>query len=140
VTVRVLLFDDEEVARAGLASRLNRLPGLEVIASVGDEQQAGEALRRQEADVVLIDLHSQSGDGAGPAMCARLREMVAAPLVVLTSFMTPERWDQLEAAGVDGYLLKKIDSEALERKLVAVDSRYRARNRAPGTKEENVDG
>lgn len=136
MTVRVLLFDDEDVARAGLTTRLNRLPGLAVIASVRDEQEAENVLAQQEADVVLVDLHSHSGDGQGPAMCARLRKMVSAPLIVLTSFMTPERWDQLEAAGVDGYLLKRVDSEGLERELVAACSRYKERGSAPAARKE----
>lgn len=139
MTVRILLFDDEDVARVGLATRLNRLPGLEVIASVRDEHEAADVLTQQEADVVLVDLHSHSGEGEGPAMCARLREMVSAPLVVLTSFMTPERWGELEAAGVDRYLLKRVDSEALERELVAVGSKYREDRSRPAAQQERLD-
>lgn len=131
MTVRVLLFDDEDAARIGLAKRLNRLPELQLIGSVKDEQEAADVLGQQQADVVLVDLHSNSGAGKGPAMCARLREIVSTPLVVLTSFMTPERWGELEAAGVDRYLLKMVDSEALERELVAAGSKHRDGTSAP---------
>ena len=131
MTVRVLLVDDEEDARASLAERLRRFRDVELVGAVRDEQEAAGALTKREPDVLLVDLHSRHWEGDGVQLCCELRKMVSAPVVVLTSFMTRERWQRLRAAGVANCLLKQVDSERLERELVLVGKRYRSDFAAP---------
>lgn len=118
MTVSILLIDTEDEARASLAERLRRLRGLELVGAVRDEQEVALTLTQTEPDLLLVDLHGGKLDGDGVRLCSELRKMVSTPLVVLTSFMTKERWHRLRAVGVTHCLLKQVDSERLERELV----------------------
>jgi len=126
VAVAVLLIDDEDQARAALADRLRRFRRLELIDAVRDEREAAGALSKAEPDVLLVDLHSRHGEDDGVQLCSELHRMASAPLVVLTSFMTDERWQRLRAAGATNCLLKHVDSGHLERELVLVGTKYRS--------------
>ena len=137
MTVSVLLIDNEDDARAALADRLLRLPGVELVAAVRDEREAGSALRQAEPDVLLVDLHSRHGEGDGVRLCSELRSMASEPLLVLTSFMTDERWQRLQAAGATSYLLKRVDGGHLERTLLLMGTRYKSGSAAP-TATENA--
>ena len=137
MTVAVLLIDDEDQARAALADRLRRFRRLRLLDAVRDEREAAEALTKAEPDVLLIDLHSRHGEDDGVQLCSELRKIALAPLVVLTSFMTDERWQRLRAVGVANCLLKRVDSGRLERELVLVGTKYRSPTVAS---EEGRDG
>ena len=67
-TVRVMIVDDHEIVRRGIAEIIDRADGLDVVAEAGS---CAEALRRAELvrpDVVLVDL--QLPDGTGIELCA----------------------------------------------------------------------
>jgi two-component system response regulator (stage 0 sporulation protein A) len=116
--VRVLLIDKEDEARTALAERLGRLRGLDLVGAARNEQEVAQTLTNAQPDILLVDLHSGDLDGDGVRLCSELRKLASVPLVVLTSFMTNERWQRLRAAGVTQCLLKQVDSERLERELV----------------------
>ena len=119
----ILLVDHSRTAGAGLATSLRKRPRLDIIGVVQDTIAAGESLARTQPDVILIDLHHRDGDGA--ALCAALRRLTNAPIVALASFMTSERWDGLKAAGATEFLLKHVDTAALERDLHRAATRHR---------------
>ena len=83
--VRVMIIDDHEVVRRGIAEVVERADGLGVVAEAGSVQ---EAIRRGELvrpDVALVDLRLP--DGTGIDIISRMRE--ASPetkCIVLTSF------------------------------------------------------
>ena len=122
---RVLLVDVEDEARAGLAQRLRRIEGVELVGAARDVTEVTRLLDGKEVDVVLVDLHQR--DGSEAALCRELHRLVPAPLVALASFMTPERWAPLERAGVNDCLLKHVDTDRLGRELLRVRERYRAK-------------
>ena len=122
---RVLLVDVEDEARTGLAQRLRRIEGVELVGAARDTSEATRLVDGNEIDVVLVDLHQR--DGSEVALCQELRTLVPAPLVALASFMTPERWAPLERAGVNDCLLKHVDTDRLGRELLRVRERYRAK-------------
>jgi DNA-binding NarL/FixJ family response regulator len=125
VKARVLLVDVEDEARTGLAQRLRRIEGVELVGAARDTSEATRLVDGNEIDVVLVDLHQR--DGSEVALCQELRALVPAPLVALASFMTPERWAPLERAGVNDCLLKHVDTDRLGRELLRVRERYRAK-------------
>ena len=122
---RVLLVDVEDEARTGLAQRLRRIEGVELVGAARDTSEATRLVDGNEIDVVLVDLHQR--DGSEVALCQELRTLVPAPLVALASFMTPERWAPLERAGVNDCLLKHVDTDRLGRELLQVRERYGAK-------------
>jgi len=120
---RVLLVDANDESRASLAERLRRTGGLELVGQASDAGDAAQIISRTEPDVVLIDLH---GVDDGPTeLCRAMRRIIAAPLAVLASFMTPDRWERLQQAGATRYLLKQVDTAGLSRALHELGAQYR---------------
>jgi DNA-binding NarL/FixJ family response regulator len=126
--VRVLLVDSDAEARGGLVRRIERIAGIELVGAAGDADGARALLDSNTPDVVLADLHRR--DAQEEQLCRELRRLTRAPLVVLASFMTPDRWEQVKAAGATAYLLKHIDTDQLGRELEGL-----ARQHATSAKE-----
>ncbi|MEU5695877.1 response regulator transcription factor [Actinosynnema sp. NPDC020468] len=107
MTVRVVVADDQEIVRTGLAMILDAQPGIEVVGQAGDGQEAVALARRLRPDVCLFDVRMPRLDGieatravAGPG--------VASPLavVVITTFDLDEYVHEALRAGARGFLLK----------------------------------
>ena len=54
--IRVLLVDDQQIVRQGLATILKYAPGIEVVGQAGDGEEAIALARGIEPDVVLMDI------------------------------------------------------------------------------------
>ena len=121
--VRILLVDERNDARSTLADRLRRGSRLELIGAASDLDEAADLLAAAEPDIVLLDLHH--GDRKGVALCRGLRRLTEAPVVALTSFMTPQLWEEAKAAGVADYLLKHVDTDRLSLDMVRLAARHR---------------
>jgi DNA-binding NarL/FixJ family response regulator len=105
---RVLLVDDHQLVRAGLAALLETAGDLEVVGQAADGNQAVELAGSLEPDVVLMDLSMPVMDGV-EATRRLLAERPGTHVVVLTSFSDRERVNEALAAGAIGYLLKDSD-------------------------------
>jgi DNA-binding NarL/FixJ family response regulator len=107
VTIRVLVADDHDLVRTGLAMILDAQPDVEVIAQAADGREAVALARRLKPDVCLFDIRMPGIDGieatrqlAGPD--------VADPMavVVITTFDLDEYVHGALKAGARGFLLK----------------------------------
>jgi DNA-binding NarL/FixJ family response regulator len=109
--VRVLVVDDDESFRSGLAELLT-LHGLDVVATARDARDAIDVSRMLRPDVVLMDVHMPVVNGiqATPAV---LQAWPEAKVVMLT--VSGDGTDVLEAllAGATGYLVKGTEPGAL---------------------------
>lgn len=103
--VKVLLVDDHEMVRIGLAAFLGTEEGIEV---VGEASSGKEGLRLAELfqpDVVLMDLVMEEMDGIETTR--RLMETYPdCKVIVLTSFLDDEKLYPVIEAGAFSYLLK----------------------------------
>ncbi|WP_130342791.1 response regulator [Herbihabitans rhizosphaerae] len=110
--IRVLLVDDHEVVRRGLADLLGEEDGIEVVAEAGG---VGEALARAEAtrpDVAVVDVRLPDGDGV--SLCRSLRALDDPPrCLVLTAFDDERALVEAILAGASGYLLKQVRGQEL---------------------------
>jgi DNA-binding NarL/FixJ family response regulator len=107
VTIRVLVADDHDLVRTGLAMILDAQPDIEVIAQAVDGREAVALARRLEPDVCLFDIRMPGIDGieatrqlAGPDVA----DPVA--VVVITTFDLDEYVHGALKAGARGFLLK----------------------------------
>jgi len=109
---RVLLVDDHQLVRAGLASLLEPWDDLVVVGQAANGAEALEIAARTTPDVVLMDLSMPVLDGVA-ATRALLGAHPGTAVVVLTSFAEQTRVAEALAAGAVGYLLKDSDPRDL---------------------------
>lgn len=107
--VRVMIVDDHEVVRRGIADVIDDTPGLSVAAEAAT---VAESLRRLPAvrpDLLLVDL--QLPDGTGIDVMKTAREINPEQLMlVLTSFDDPDAVRSSREVGARGFLLKSVRS------------------------------
>jgi DNA-binding NarL/FixJ family response regulator len=122
--IRVLVVDDHGVVRLGVERALTGLRGVEVVGAVADGEQALDAVRELEPDVILMDLQMPGLDGI-EATRQIVRQRPAARVVVLTSYLDRGKIEAALEAGAIGYTLKDGDPQELERVVrVAADGDF----------------
>lgn len=110
--VRVLIVDDHQMVRAGLAAILDAAPNMEVVGQAGTAADAVDEAHRTRPDVVLLDVRLP--DGSGIDVCREVRSSNNPPAVLMiTSYDAREAQVQATLAGAAGFFLKDIDTDAL---------------------------
>jgi two-component system invasion response regulator UvrY len=117
--IRVLMIDDHEVLRDGLASVLGREPGIEVVASTGTAERGLELAEQLQPDVVTLDL-SMPGMGGREAALSLLSGEKPPKVVVLSSEVSPDTVQSLLQIGVHGYVSKSAPSSDIVRAIKMV--------------------
>lgn len=111
-SIRVLIVDDHEMVREGLAAMLKTAPDLELVGQASDGDYAVALAVKTHPDVVLMDLEMPQVDGI--TATRRLREQCPETQVIaLTSFSEDARIQAALEAGVIGYLLKNVPAGQL---------------------------
>ena len=111
--MRVLIVDDEPLARLRLAALLGECEGAELAGSVGDGEAALAALTDVQPDLLLLDINMPGLDGL--ALAARLAGR-ARPQVVFCTAYENHALHAFELEAVD-YLLKPVRLERLREAL-----------------------
>src|SRR6185295_4053784 len=109
--LRVLIVDDEPLARARALRLLDEVGGTTVVGEAGSAAQARERLRSHPADLLLLDIQKPGEDGF--ALLARLEPR---PAVVFVTAFDHYAVRAFEENAVD-YLLKPFRRERLEQAL-----------------------
>jgi DNA-binding NarL/FixJ family response regulator len=110
--VRVLVVDDQQLIREGIASLLSIQPGITVVGMAGDGREAVEKAIALDPDVILMDVRMPECDGAQATGRIR-RELPRCQVVMLTTFDDEEYVVQALRAGAVGYLLKDLPAREL---------------------------
>lgn len=110
--IRILIADDHEVVRIGLAALLERQDGLTVVAQASSGQEAVRLAHRHRPDVVVMDIRMPGGSGI-EACRAITAELESTPVVMLTSHTDSDALFDAIDAGASGYVLKRIGSSEL---------------------------
>ena len=106
--IKVLLADDHDIVRRGLASLIDDEPDLDVVAQAASGEEAIALATKHKPDVIVLDL--RLGDMSGIEVTAALKQH---KIVMLTSYMKEEDVRLAFEAGVLGYLSKDKNSEEL---------------------------
>jgi len=119
---RVLIVDDERLARTGLRRELARLDRIEVVGEASDGASAVEAIARLEPDLVFLDVQMPERDGFQVIEAVGPERM---PAVIFLTAHDQYAIRAFEADAID-YLLKPIDparlARAVERALTRLKS------------------
>jgi len=115
----LLIVDDHEVVRQGLAAMLGRRPAFHIVAEAGTVAEAVAAARKFKPDLVVMDVRLP--DGSGIEACREIRaEMPDTRVVMLTSYPDEDAVLSAIIAGASGYLLKQVRARDLVAALEAV--------------------
>jgi DNA-binding NarL/FixJ family response regulator len=117
--IRIAIVDDHAVVRAGLRQYLSEHVDLRVVAECASAREAMEVVRKEIADVILLDISmpDQSGVDALAAIKARAPEL---PVLILSGFPEAHYATTLLRLGAAGYLNKECDPEEIVRAIRTV--------------------
>lgn len=110
--VRVMLVDDHNVVRSGLAAFLMVFDDLELIGEAANGKEAISLCKELQPDVILMDLVMPEMDGAAATKVIRER-WPHTQIVALTSFKEDDLIQGALKAGAIGYLLKNVSADEL---------------------------
>jgi hypothetical protein len=115
--LRLLVAEDNEVNREVLAAMIGALGHEATFAR--DGQDALDAAREREFDLVLMDLHMPRLDGLDATRAIRALPGAAAevPIVALTADAFDETRARCAAAGMNGFLSKPVSLDQLAQAL-----------------------
>jgi len=117
VNIKVLLVDDHSVVRYGIRSILNKNPLIQVVGEAESLTDAYEKAERLKPDVILLDMKLPDGDGV--TGCIRLKSIVPnVKVIILTAFAEENIVYEAVKAGIDGYILKNIEGQAIINAIV----------------------
>jgi two-component system LytT family response regulator len=119
--IRILIVDDEPLARRFIRRMLGREEGVEVVGECGDGRAAVAAVRELSPDLVFLDVQMPEMDGF-----AALEEFApeGRPLVIFTTAYEQYAIRAFEAHALD-YLLKPFDEARFARSLAHARERLR---------------
>ena len=106
--IRVLIADDEPLARAGLRTILDSDVLIHVVAEAGDGPSAVAAAARHRPDVALLDIQMPGHSGLDAAAEIR-RRFPNVRVVIVTTFDDDAYVARAIDLNVDGFLLKSAD-------------------------------
>ncbi len=110
--LKILIVDDHDIVRKGLAMLVSRQEDLSVVAEAGTVAEAVEKARESAPDVVVMDIRLP--DGSGIEACRDIRdENAEVKVLMLTSYSDEEAVLGSIMAGASGYLLKEIRSQEI---------------------------
>jgi DNA-binding NarL/FixJ family response regulator len=110
--IKVLIADDQECVREGLAALLTYHKNLEIVGQAGDGVEACALARQLLPDVILMDIRMPELDGIA-ATATILKENPDTKVLVLTTFDEDDLIIQALKAGASGYLLKDTKSDRI---------------------------
>ena len=120
--LRILLADDHEIVRRGLASLLIRHEGWEICGEANDGREAVEKVRQLKPDVIIIDIGMPNLNGLD-APRRILQEDPTAKIIVLTVTDADQVIREALDAGARGFVLKSDAARDLVTAIEALESK-----------------
>jgi two-component system, NarL family, response regulator LiaR len=115
-TIHVMLVDDHNVVRTGLATFLKAYEDLELVGEARNGLEAIKLCHQKKPDVILMDLMMPEMDGIA-ATRAILADYPEIKIIAMTSFEDEQLVQGVLAAGAISYLLKNVTSDELAKAI-----------------------
>ncbi len=119
--IRVLIVDDEPLAREGLAVLLGADPEIEIVGQCADGAAALQTIRREHPDLVFLDVQMPKKDGFEVLESLAPAER---PAVVFVTAYNQYAIRAFEASAMD-YLLKPFSDKRFQQALARAKEEYR---------------
>ncbi|MEW9669171.1 response regulator [Ammoniphilus sp. 3BR4] len=115
-TIKVLLVDDHEMVRMGLAAYLSTEEDIEIVGEASNGQEGVKLAEQTKPDVILMDLVMDGMDGIEATK--QIRSVYPeGKVIVLTSFIDDEKVYPVIEAGAFSYLLKTARAPEIVRAI-----------------------
>jgi two-component system, NarL family, invasion response regulator UvrY len=117
--INIAIVDDHAMLRAGLRQYLGEHVDLRVVAEAANGREAMDIVRKEIADVMLLDIAMPDYSGVDALVAIKVR----APklqVIILSSFAEEHYATTLLRHGAAGYLAKDCDPEEIVRAIRAV--------------------
>ncbi|MCP3687322.1 MAG: response regulator transcription factor [Gammaproteobacteria bacterium] len=121
--MKILIADDEKLARDRLMRMLGKLSGYRVVGQAASGDEALQQAEKCEADIVLMDIRMPGLDGIQAAR--HLAQLQQPPAVIFTTAYADHALEAFETHAVD-YLLKPVRQDRLQNALAAAKKPTRA--------------
>jgi NarL family two-component system response regulator LiaR len=115
-TIQVMLVDDHNVVRSGLATFLRAYEDLELVGEAKNGLEALNLCHKKKPDVILMDLMMPEMDGIA-ATRAILADYPDIKIIAMTSFEEEQLVQGVLAAGAISYLIKNVTSDELAKAI-----------------------
>jgi len=119
--IRVLIVDDHDMLREGLASFLRAYPDLEMVGEASSGNEAIRLCRDLQPNVVLMDLIMPEMDGVTAIQIIH-QEFSNIKIIALSSFSEDKLVKSALRAGATGYLLKNVPATRLAEAIRATNA------------------
>lgn len=120
-TIRVIVVDDHDMVRRGLAVFLRTFDDLELVGEASDGEEALRAVEELRPDVVLMDLRMPGVDGVEATRRIR-QQYPETQIIALTSFKDERLVHDALQAGAIAYLLKNASVDDLASAIRAANA------------------
>lgn len=111
-TARILIADDHELMRKGIATTLGEVPGWTVVAQAENGRQAVELAQSVRPDIVILDMTMPELNGL-EATRQILANRTGERVLILTAHESEQLVREVLNAGAQGYVLKSDAGRAL---------------------------
>lgn len=119
MAIRLLLVDDHEIVRMGLATALGYNDEFQVIGNAGTMAEAISQALTLKPDVIIMDVRLP--DGTGIEACREiLSECPQIKVIMLTSYADEEAVIASVIAGASGFVMKEVGSQAICQAVITV--------------------
>jgi DNA-binding NarL/FixJ family response regulator len=117
--INILIADDQELMRDGLATILNLRPEINVAGTAKDGQEAYEKAKELGVDLVLMDIRMPNKNGVEGTKLIR-EHLPNVKVLMLTTFKDSELIFEALEEGASGYLLKDMPTDTIVQAIMTV--------------------
>ena len=125
--LRVFIAEDEPIVLMGFEA-LVKICGHEVVGTALDGQAAIDGIRKQQPDIVIMDIDMPVVDGITAADTVNQEQEI--PTIIVTGYRNENYVERACAAGVFAYLQKPIDEYEMRSALKIAVSQFEKRRKA----------
>ena len=111
ITEKIIIVEGNNVYRAALKDMIDAQDHLEVVAEANSGVEAIEIIKRNPADLVLLEL--QLPEASGYDILPEISKSTDAKILVLTILESDHNIRAAFEAGADGYCFKDVSSQEL---------------------------
>ncbi|WP_079478617.1 response regulator [Halobacillus salinus] len=119
--IEIMIVDDQELMRDGLATILDLKPELSVVGVASDGREAYELALEKKPDIVLMDIRMPGTNGVKGANLIT-SSLLDTKVLMLTTFSDTELILEALTEGAHGYLLKDMPTDSIVQAIMTVHS------------------